>query len=293
MPRRRLEQAAAKSSGSQPKLPRPEEGDDVGGWKIGKPIGSGSFGAVFLTDRDTKAIKLEVPTTRSQLLYEARIYQTLKDMPGIPTMHDTGTSAQYNFLVMDRVGKDLQTLMQQHGGRLSRRAALVVGCQGIQRLHDLHHRGILHRDLKPQNFSISNGTLYVLDFGLAKAFRTASGDHIPVRSGKRLTGTPRFVSSNIHEGIEQSRRDDLISLVYLVVYLIQGSLPWQGLKGLKRKRKDRHSAVAEVKKKIPPRELCGGLPGLTKVLETLLEMGFDDEPPYQYLVALLRSDMQD
>ena len=109
----------------------------------------------------------------------------------------------------------------------------------VSRVEAAHAKSFLHRDIKPDNFVLGIGTsepggfgsIYLLDFGLSKRFTEANGAHIPLRSNKQLTGTARFVSLRTHEGEEQSRRDDLEALVYVLAYFVRGSLPWMGLRG--------------------------------------------------------------
>ena len=131
------------------------------------------------------------------------------------------------------------------------RTILLITLQLLDRLHFLHDKGFIHRDLKPENILVGLGnksnTVYIIDYGLSKRYIDPhTGEHVPLRTGKALTGTPRFSSVNTHLGFETSRRDDLESLMYIVIYLARGSLPWQGLHV--HKGEDRYKKILNKKK---------------------------------------------
>jgi casein kinase 1 len=117
----------------------------------------------------------------------------------------------------------------------------MLADQMINRIEFVHQKSFLHRDIKPDNFLMGLGRranqVYVIDFGLAKKYRDSNHQHIPYRENKNLTGTARYASMNTHLGIEQSRRDDLESLGFVLMYFLKGSLPWQGLKAGNKKQK--------------------------------------------------------
>jgi len=101
--------------------------------------------------------------------------------------------------------------------------------------------------------------VFCVDFGLSKRYRHPKNlQHIPHRDGRSLTGTPRYASVNNHLGIEQSRRDDLESIGYVLVYFLKGSLPWQGLKAKNAQKKYR--LILEKKQQISIAQLCQGCP---------------------------------
>ncbi len=139
---------------------------------------------------------------------------------------------------------------------------VLVAEQMMDRIEQLHSKGFLHRDIKPDNFVIGRGqpdTIYMIDFGLAKRYRDCrTKQHIPYRDNKSLTGTARYTSINTHLGVEQSRRDDLEALAYVFIYFLKGTLPWQGLRAFSKKEK--YDRIMDVKMSTPPELLCRGLP---------------------------------
>lgn len=130
--------------------------------------------------------------------------------------------------------------------------------------------------------------VYIIDFGLAKKYRDArTHQHIPYRENKNLTGTARYASINTHLGIEQSRRDDMESLGYVLMYFNRGSLPWQGLKAATKRQK--YERISEKKMSTPIEELCKGFPEFTSYLSYCRSLRFDDKPDYAYLRQLFRN----
>ncbi len=137
-------------------------------------------------------------------------------------------------MVMDLMGPSLEDLYKFCGGRFSLKTTLMVGYQMLGTIQRLHGKNYVHRDIKPENFLMGLGKkshmVHIIDFGLAKRYRDSkTHQHIQYKENKNLTGTARYASVNAHLGIEQSRRDDLESIGYVLVYLANGTLPWQNL----------------------------------------------------------------
>jgi serine/threonine protein kinase len=100
----------------------------------------------------------------------------------------------------------------------------------IDILETIHTKFVIHRDIKPQNFMILNEEIFLIDFGFATFYIDEKGRHLQNVENKNITGTPKYISYNIHEGLTPSRRDDLISLGYMYLFLYYKELPWDTIK---------------------------------------------------------------
>ncbi|KAI8340040.1 kinase-like domain-containing protein [Chlamydoabsidia padenii] len=277
---------------------RGEEGvGGIGQFRLGKKIGAGSFGEIYIgthiTTNEESAIKLEnAKATHPQLEYEARVYRLLAGGAGIPSIRWFSKEISYNVLAMDLLGPSLEDLFNYCKRRFTLKTVLLLAEQMLARVEYVHTKGFIHRDLKPDNFLMGTGRrgnqVYTIDFGLAKRFRDPKTmAHIPYREQKNLTGTPRYASINTHLGIEQSRRDDLESLGYILIYFSRGQLPWQGIRA--RTKKEKYDRIMEKKMTTTTEVLCQGLhPEFSIYLNYVRSLGFEDNPDYTYLHKLFR-----
>ncbi|XP_031482574.1 casein kinase 1-like protein 10 [Nymphaea colorata] len=270
----------------------------IGGkFRLGRKIGSGSFGELHLglniQTGEEVAIKLEpVKTKHPQLHYESKLYVLLQGGTGIPNLKWFGVEGEYNVMVIDLLGPSLEDLFNYCNRKFTLKTVLMLADQLINRIEYVHSRGFIHRDIKPDNFLMGLGRkanqVYIIDFGLAKKYRDlTTHKHIPYRENKNLTGTARYASVNTHLGVEQSRRDDLESLGYVLMYFLRGSLPWQGLKAGTKKQK--YDKISEKKMLTPVEVLCKSYPSeFISYFHYCRSLRFDDRPDYSYLKRLFR-----
>lgn len=277
----------------------------AGRWKISTKLGAGAFGEVYMaTDVDTRetlAVKMErIGNKHPQLLYENRVYKWLNnsatEVVGVPRPRFFGSMANHNVLVMDLLGPSLEDRLNECHRHMSLKSVLMIAIQAMRRIEFVHSKSFLHRDIKPDNMLMGTkyeiSVVYLVDFGLAKRYRDhVTKQHLPYREGKHLTGTARYASVRTHLGIEQSRRDDLESLGYVLVYLYKGALPWQGIRVANKKQK--YAKIREKKQNMSPRELCKDMPyQMVDYFRYVRRLAYEDRPDYSYLRSLFRKALE-
>jgi len=272
-------------------------GGKWGQYELVKHLGAGSFGEVYqglnANSGEHVAIKLEKRDNRhQQLLLEAKLYRILGGTLGIPKVHTYGIDGEYNVLVIELLGQSLESLFSQCGRKFSLKTVLMLCEQTITRVEYLHENNFLHRDIKPDNFLVGIGArshvVYMIDLGLAKKYKsTSTQQHIPYREGKSLTGTARYASIATHLGWEQSRRDDMVAIGYMMLYFLCGALPWQGLNA--QGREEKYKKIMESKMSTTLDELCeGASEDFVKYFRYLSTLDFEDRPDYDYCRQLFR-----
>ena len=270
-------------------------------YKILKKIVKGSFGNIYLSKdiftNDYYAIKIENKNISKNFLEnEANILLYL-NCPKTPTIKTFGYTSNYNYLIMELLGKSLEDIFENvlPKKQMSLRCVCNLGYQMIEILEFIHNKNIIHRDIKPDNFLMSNGDnkyLYLLDFGLAKKFRDSNtSKHNPLIKGKKLKGTARYASVNALNGVSQSRRDDLESVGYVLIYFLKGKLPWQGI--MIKNKEERYHKIMEIKRDISTMELCQECPEeFTKYMDYIRKLEYEEDPDYNMLKNLFNTVLE-
>jgi len=201
---------------------------------IGK-IGEGSFGLIYkgenVRTRELVAIKVEPIEKDMKLLKnESVMYQYLNNVQGVPFVKWFGKDEKNYYMVINLLGESLQSV--KNNSTFSLTSVLQIGIQVIILLKTIHDKGLVHRDIKPDNFLLGLNNerrrIYIIDFGLCKSYMN-NDQHNPIKKSNNLIGSLSYASINAHDCIELSRRDDMESLGYMLVFFYLGTLPWQDL----------------------------------------------------------------
>ena len=290
-------------------------------YQIIRKVGSGAFGDVFKASHLSNqnkfvAVKCEniEKDNKNRLLEEYNLYKQLNmnmNHVGIPKVYFFGKATIHepkskdnpddiitprNVMVLDYLGPSIEKLFLYYQRKFSAKTILMIAIQCLDRLEFIHNNGIIHRDIKPDNFLIGSTSatkplIYLVDYGLSKRYIDIPNYKFnPFRNTKSFTGTYRFCSMRNHKCIEQSRRDDLESLGYMILFLFKGELPWQNIQN---DNKDiRSNLIFKKKNKTALEDICEDAPDMMiDYIRYCRLLKYEEVPNYNKLRKMFTDEM--
>jgi serine/threonine protein kinase len=255
-------------------------------YKLETLIGKGVFGEIWkasdVLNNEKVAIKMEYIKDELLLLKnEAIIYNYIQHQEGFVTLKYYGATDNVYFMVMDLLGKNITQM--KNDNEIDYIFAIFLFYQMILRIQYLHENQIIHQDIKPDNFMMSNNDeniLYLIDLGFCKKYKTSTR-HIPIAYNKSIIGTPHFVSENILNGIQGSRRDDLISIFYVFIYCIVSDDKWNELNSNLKNSEDKpHKIQLLYETNIISKRIVD-------LFNYLRNLTFTENPDYNYIIEII------
>jgi len=258
-------------------------------YKLIKKISEGSFGNVFqginIRTNELVAIKIESSNNNMKTLkFEAKIYQYLGALEGFSTIKWFGTDKKrcINYLVLDLLDASIIDIIKKT--KISLNNFLNIGTQMIKRINVLHKKSLLHRDIKPENFLLGKDKqtnkykIYLIDLGFCKRYEI-NGEHMKENKISNIIGTLNYVSLNVHKRIEPSRRDDLESCIYVLLFIYFGRLEWSNLL--------EEDIIKKKEEILDDKNIIIQL-FIKNMIKYVRNLEFDENPNYEYLISLLQ-----
>ena len=256
-------------------------------YKLVEKIGQGSFGEVFkgidITNNELVAVKIDLVKSKV-LVNEAKILKHLSALSSVPKLKWYGSFHEHKYIVLQLLGKSLLDIKKIKD--IDKELTKSIFKQIVNIMADVHSRGIIYRDIKPENFLFDLDSIekvYIIDFGLCKTYLNKDNQHITIDKGGHFTGTIRYLSIFIHNGYNHSRRDDLISVGYMMMYLLYNKLPWVGL--TEKNNKKRYNQI----KKLKIESLDDDENIFNNYMKICYKLKFDEKPNYKVLIDLIEN----
>ena len=253
----------------------------------------GSFSIIYeginIETNENVAIKIEPRNAQSEnLLLQNEIFYLykLRHCPGIVKIITTGRTKKYNILIEPLLGGTLYSLYLDQNKNFTLKDICLISLQCISRLESVHNKGIIHCDIKPENFCVGlrdKRIIYLIDFGISKKYRSdRTKKHIQFNITKTMCGTARYASMNALSGLQLSRRDDLESLSYMILYFLTKKLPWQGITA--KSLAIRYKKIYEKKSELEKWDKFLSLPiQIQNFIKYCRNLGFSEDPNYKLM----------
>ena len=275
--------------------------------KTDKLLGKGGYSSVYVCKKknsdSTKIYAMKIseiyksPQKNNHLLIEYKILKYLSGGIGIPKVYSFGkenNDSNTYLLVQQLLGNNLTQELKKYNNKIPKEIYINMAVQMITRIEFLHSKGLIHCDIKPENFALSidnndkkNIIVYLIDFGLAEPYMNLkTKEHRQQKERKGRKGTMDYCSMNSHSELSLSRRDDLESLAYCLIFLYYGKLPW-----LSRSNNGyNNETILNMKIEFSSYgcEIKNIHKNLKKFLDYAIKLKFDEAPNYKYLKQLVK-----
>ena len=236
------------------------------------------------------ALKFERTGQKYNFLESEAYFLFLLKGEGIPKIISYGKIIGFKVIIEELLGESIYLLWKNTTFDIKNKLndLCLIAIQCLDRLKYIHSKNTLHRDIKPFNFLFGKTNLkllYLIDFGISTKYRSSrTGKHIKFKFVRKAIGSLRYMSINSNSCYEQSRRDDLESLGYILIYLIKKTLPWISIENSNINKIEKYRKVRDLKMSTLPEELCSGLPKeFSDYIKYCRNLSFEQEPNYNYL----------
>jgi len=257
-------------------------------YKICDLLNSGGFGKIYngidLLNDNKIAIKIE--EKQKYLQNESDVYDKIKGIKNMAIKYDFINTNNKSYLVMPLYYNSSDRFIKINSKYFNEKDILMLGIQILQQLNNLHKCEVIHNDIKPDNFIFDKNTnkFKLIDFGLSKLY-IINDKHINFSKKCSRYGTLRYMTINAHKRYSLSRRDDLISLSYSLIYLFYRTLPWKGIVDKNASKKKIHISLIEKKSQYSKDILRNNIISpILSLFNYSSKLSFDKKPDYNYLI---------
>jgi len=248
-------------------------------YKIEEYLNHGNFGTVYICSYNNKNYAVKCDSNGNLLKYEANIYKELRSVYKISKLVDFFLFDSKYYMVLDLFELNLTDFKERFlNSQYYEKKLFIIINKVINILRDIHNCGIVHRDLKPPNICLDkNLEPYIIDFGMAKKI-IINNKHIDERNIHNIIGSPNYVSLNVVNLLEPTRRDDIESIIYIMIYMIMNNKDYLKYTNNTLKTQKNISNISEILSNYNNINFK-----LINILMYLRKLNFSQIPNYEYI----------